>query len=187
MSSNDCQKLSQLDQSKFDKIFERLSKQVHKYGTKEIDEEYPCLRVRKVKTFKMNEINKELKEPEKLYHYTLGFIKEYKFCPNKANNPGKEISHVCGNASDRKICETNMRQKSLCIEGTHMLLETHDANRKRSRCHKFIRDFEKKYRNNQNVITKGKITVKYINETISDYSIECECENKKCFINYGKI
>lgn len=164
--------------------YNKLIKTVHKYGgSKNDDDEYivkPCLRVRKIKQYSVNN--------HKCRSYTVGFMKEYGYYPSGIvdtdSNERLEISHECANARNKK--------QSLCIEGSHMMLETHTENQTRTICHNYIRKYWKRYKNNDSCTTTGPITVAIVNQQLSNlyrnqvFDFQCEC-NTDCFINFGKI
>lgn len=184
---------SEEEKTSVDKRFDELLKTVHKYGEAN-DYNYeveikPCLRVRKIKQYRVNGY--------KCRSYTVGFMKEYGYHPNESDGDSDtdsddvsnsdeklEISHECANPRNKK--------QSLCIEGSHMILETHDKNQKRRICHNYIRKYWNKYRNNENCTTTGCLTVAIVNNELSelypteDFNFRCKCDTD-CFINFGKL
>ena len=153
----------------FTEKFEEISKDVLKYGYP--DDELigePCLRVRSIKRVKVN---------EKYYtKYAVGFIKHNLQFPDLEQNT-KAISHICGNPKNKL--------QSLCIQGCHMRVEAHPINQSRKQCHKYIRDFEKRYNQNNQVSTHGTLTVAIINDKLNQNEFNCQ-HKPECFINYGK-
>ena len=171
---------SSTDESSELDCYNKLLKTVHKYGGSEDEVIEPCLRVRKIKQYSIG--------GHKCRSYTVGFIKHHGYHPNEIIDEETEvpleISHKCANPRNKK--------QSLCIEGTHMKLETHEANQTRTICHNYIRKYWEKHKNNDSCITTGPLTVEIVNEQLSNlypfdvFVFECDCDDD-CFINFGKI
>ena len=148
---------------------------VHEYG-KSND---PCLRVKHPNDTFQHTINEN--EVVRLYTYSVGYIYAHRVYPHKYNDD-VQISHYCGNPVNRK--------RSLCIQGTHMTLESRTDNIARKKCHNYIRKFANRYKKiKSNSFTKGKINVQDINDMLneSEKYHECHCSTKHCFISYGKL
>ena len=168
--------LSKTKQDKFDEKFAEIRKNVHEYG----NSTNKCLRVKDIN--KVEVLRTQYKK------YAIGFIKHWKFDPyEKCKGEDLEISHICGNPKNS--------QQSLCIQGSHMRLESHNENDSRCDCHKYIRKFERSWnRNNKYKINvKGILTVERVNQQKRDKlkidpdDINWVCTHVPvCFINYGK-
>ena len=169
--------LEQEEQRAFNDEFDKISYNIHSYGNpndKLIGR--PCLRVKNIDKVTVN--NKRYTK------YTIGFMKHHKYNPKlETNNPDflREISHSCGNPKNTI--------QSLCIEGSHMRLETHIYNLERHNCHEYIRKFQKANFKKQNIQTKGTLTIDIINrekQKLNEKSVP-RCQHYPvCFINYGK-
>ena len=147
---------------KFKKFYKnnKIYKNIYKYG---INMKYPCIRMKKSKIF----LNKITKYPSTIRPHQIIFIINNGYIGNKNNN--MQISHICGN--------------KLCIQYKHMCIENKKKNLQRKICHNKIKKYEKKYRNNKNIKTIGKL---FISDIIND-KYQCPHKHNKCFINYGKI
>ena len=165
-------------------LYETLETNSHKYGRDLSATRNPCVCYKyEPGKYITNTITAT---PPSFPRYVVGFADHYGYIPRKVDRKkGNEISHICG--------------RSICIEGTHMILEKHKANQRRIICHNYIRAWEYKCRN-RNVSTTGWCTVNHVNkmsrrinlehpwveEGFLDQKLKCKC-NKKCFIIYGKI
>ena len=166
------------EKSEFEREYNKLRNNVHQYESSNTHIQ-PCLRI---------------KDPIKVYEavsdwypaYKISFIHHKGYWPNKPIRESraiKEISHICGNAENSEV--------SLCIEISHMNLETHNYNIGRRSCHSFIRKYVPKYRHYESVQTRGTI---YVNKLaiqinkLKKINLKKRCTHiPKCFINYGKI
>ena len=136
-----------------------------------------------------------------LYHWTISYAHKYHKLLDGKRYPKQCISHLCGNAFDkrRKGKKWNTKrgeEMSLCCQASHLVIESNEDNWKRSKCHKCIRKFREHFYNNKQkypqISTKGKLTINIIkqrlkNAKITDYIIDTECKhknNKQCFIWY---
>ena len=171
------EKLQDDEQTEFDAKFVEISYNVHRFGhpANKVTED-PCIRVKNIK--KVEVLDEQYKK------YAIGFIKYWQFNPYEFVHD-LEISHICGNPKNNK--------QSLCIQGSHMRLESHFINNKRSDCFKYIRKFERSWNRNNNIDTKGTLTVEKVNQqkrdklNIDEDDINYTCSHDPpCFINYGK-
>ena len=165
------------EQELFNQKFKIISNNVHKYGypNDKLTEE-PCIRVKETEQIKVN--GKYYKK------YMIGFINHHHFHPHVMNfHENGEISHICGNPTNKK--------QSLCIQGSHMCVETHPTNLERKKCHDYIRKFQKRWNGRKNIETKGTLTVGIVNAEKrnkihkNDITLQCK-HDPPCFINYIK-
>ena len=174
------------EKKQVDKIYTKLVKKSIKYGNTNKNRIFdPCLRVRNMTNHKIK--NRTWKS------YGVGFMKEYGYLPTTDNK--LEISHICGQPKSKL---------SKCIQGSHMKLELQNVNKKRKKCHQYIRKYVNKFKPQPNrhneyqhvTRTKGSLTVKQINEILRKINKKIDmkkprhkCTHYKnpCFINFGEI
>ena len=180
-------------QRKYSKWFRKLCANTWQYPRQhKADRCKPCLRFKTENGILPNLDNNTGIGPNKLTPTQIGFIAHHKYLPfnrRNVNDEKLEISHICGNATNSK--------NSLCIEGSHMRLETNKQNQDRRKCHNYIRQFVNECKKYSDVITIGTIKVFDVNKRLTHKGIKylrkygkkccCKCRNKKCFINYGKV
>ena len=174
---SDYEKLEEDEQGKFDAKFTELSCNVHEFG-------HPTHKVIGDHCIRVKDINKVKVLGAQYKKYAIGFIKYWQFNPYEFEHD-LEISHICGNPKNS--------QQSLCIQGSHMRLESHYINDKRRECHDYIRKFERSWNRNEDIDTKGTLTVEKVNQqkrnkfNIRRRDINFAClHDPPCFINYGK-
>ncbi len=98
------------------------------------------------------------------------------------------LVHVCGNAFVSKN-----QKYSRCVNANHIILQSTAYNNSTITCHKKIREFESKHRQNAAIQTIGKLTIAFINSQVkkkhqpSEY--RCPHWKNPCFIIFcgGKI
>ena len=175
------QRLNTPELTAFEEEYNKISNNVFKYGYYGSTDNNirPCIRVKDAT---------KIHEVISMWYpaYKVSYIHNKGYFPNKPLRElreKKEISHICGNAENTEI--------SLCIEITHMNLETHKYNISRIKCHDFIRKQVPKYRHYTQVKTLGTIYVNKLARQINKvkkFNIKKRCSHTpKCFINYGKI
>ena len=187
------EKIDSVSQRKYNKWFKKLSQNTWQYP--KADKAHrckPCLRFKTENGILPNLENITGVGPSQLTPCQVGFVAYHKYLPfNRTNDDGDtlEISHICGNGKNMK--------NSLCIQGSHMMLETTKQNKNRRKCHNYIRQFINECKKYSDVITVGTIKVIDVNKRLTQKGIQylkkynkrryCKCKNKKCFINFGKI
>lgn len=186
-------KINTVFQRKYNVWFKQLRQNTWQYPKCGRNEKCrPCLRFKTESGKLPNLDNYTGLGPSKLTPCQVGFIAYHKCLPfNRTtdNNVKLTISHICGNGTNKK--------NSLCIEGSHMILESKEKNNKRQKCHNYIRQFIYECQRFNDVNTTGTIKVIDVNKRLTQKGIEylkkykkrhyCKCKSKKCFINYGKI
>lgn len=180
-------------QRKYNKWYKKLCENTWQYPREEkADKCKHCLRFKTEYGILPKLDNKTGIGPNKLTPTQIGFIAYHKYLPfdrKNSDNEKLQISHICGNVTNRK--------NSLCIEGSHMRLETKKQNLLRRKCHNYIRQFVNECKRFYDVLTVGTIKVIDVNNRLTLKNIKClkkydkrrycKCKSKKCFINYGKI
>ena len=152
-----------------------------KYGCENIHENDCCFRINtsrilERKRWKYLTVCGKL---QKLNPCKLGFINHYQCLIDQQvdQNDVLTISHICG--------------KHSCINGKHMRIETQSNNVKRCICHNKLIQFERKYRKNKQINTKGKLLIEHImnaknlNEGDEEY-YQCT-HDPVCFMIFGKL
>ena len=178
-------KVSAKDGKTIARLWNKICQQVDKYPKDNLDVgRVQCLKVKNgsKKTYKIWLKGK----PKTVTPYAIGFMFYHNVYPLKRF---KHISHKCGNIRNKK--------RSMCIEGRHMKLESPLKNRKRQKCHKFIRDYVSQFSKincEYATRTTGTITVDDINAILNANDIDnlqgyinrvqCNCD-ESCFINFG--
>ena len=182
-------------QRKYNEWFKQIQQRTWQYPSEGILNNYkPCLRFKTDNGILPNlqNLTGDTEGQNTLTPVHIGFIARYKYLPFERKNDNDEkleISHICGNARNGK--------NSLCIEGSHLLLETKEQNQKRRKCHNYIRQFVNECKRYHDVITVGTIRVFDVNKRLTQKGFKylkkygerrhCKCKIRKCFINFGKV